>query len=79
MSNNCELLIPEQIFEVRCIDARAYARKLRRQGYNHEFIVSRIESVWNSDIAAYIRSLEGSGYYKSQEKCMKQSGVKNEV
>ena len=64
MSDKKTLVKPEDALEVRCIDARAYARKLKREGYGHTFIISKIGDIWDSDVVDHIESTKDNGYYK---------------
>lgn len=59
--------VPEEIrHDLRCIDARGYARKLRRNGGHPEAVISVIKGIWGEKVAEHVKSLEDNRYYLSK-------------
>lgn len=58
-----EMITPELRYELRCIDARAYARKLRRDGYAHPDILNITTEIWGADVAKHIEGCQATGYF----------------
>ena len=56
-------ITPELRYELRCLDARAYARKMRRDGYVHRDIVEIITEIWGPEVGKHIEGCEATLYF----------------
>lgn len=53
--------------ELRCTDARAYARELRRKGIGHGVILQKVREVWGEEVADHVEACKGGYYYLPEE------------
>ena len=60
--------IEDVAFEIRCADARKYARKLRRNGGHPSGINFIIKGIWGEEVEDHIKSCQDTDYYLPDEK-----------
>ena len=54
-------------YRFRCADARAYARKLRRNSFDHEAILLEIKEIWGQEVSQHIDECKAGYYYAPSE------------